>query len=199
MQMARIQTILWLSAIFLFPACTRDLATGLGRGRERAPVSTARSSGTPAGDEPAVAALHDSGACPRTTAADSTFVAPAEQSTRLPSSSEFWFGSEALWTRLPADGTWSGLPTDGLGYGQKTFWWSTDFHLAEELQPALSVIGRRIDGKAPPLVAERATNASAADIGDAMLAGVVFPTKGCWEVTGSYRGAALTFVVEILD
>jgi hypothetical protein len=124
---------------------------------------------------------------------------PVESSTQLRSGSEFWFGSEALWTSLPADGIWSGLPTDDRGHGQKIFWWSVDFRLAEETQPALSVIGRRLDGNAPPLVAERATNASAADIGDAMLVGAIFPTTGCWEVTGSYRGAALTFVVEILD
>ncbi len=50
-------------------------------------------------------------------------------------------------------------------------------------------------GQAGPLQSDRATNASAADIGKAMMVGVVFPTTGCWQITGRYKGAELTFII----
>ena len=30
-----------------------------------------------------------------------------------------------------------------------------------------------------------------------MLVGMAFPASGCWELTGRYRGQALTFVVRV--
>lgn len=38
------------------------------------------------------------------------------------------------------------------------------------------------------------TNAIA-DFGSAMLVGVEFPFAGCWQVTGNYRDASLTYVL----
>jgi hypothetical protein len=74
-------------------------------------------------------------------------------------------------------------------------WWSDLYILKDELQPALVVSGRRLDGDSPPLKFDGATNAYADDIGDAMLTGVDFPTLGCWEITGQYRKSELKFVV----
>jgi hypothetical protein len=59
----------------------------------------------------------------------------------------------------------------------------------------LVMTGQRLDGKAPLVKVLKATNASAADIGDAMLVSVDFPTLGCWQITGKYKGAELSFVV----
>lgn len=190
---APVLAALWLAA------CTQGPGIQAAQQQTEAPEASPPGSITPSEAVPGTAEATPFETCPRTTARDGTFTVPAGRAPQLPSDAEFWFGSEELWTRLPADGVWSGLPTDARGFGQKTFWWSVDFHLAEELQPALTVSGRRVDGSSPPLLAERATNASAADIGQAMLAGVAFPTRGCWEVTGSYRGVELTFIVEILD
>jgi len=68
-----------------------------------------------------------------------------------------------------------------------------------EPEPALTVTGKRLDGEAPPLVASKATNAYAADIGSAMLVGVDIPTAGCWEITGQYGEQELSFVVQVFS
>ena len=118
------------------------------------------------------------------------FVSPPSEP--LPNS--FWFGSEHLWTSLPMDGTWPSLPHNPEGYTQKIFWWSDHYSLKEQ-QPDLIVTGQRLDAKAPPLHASKATNASSGDIGESMLTGVDFPTLGCWKITGQYKDAELSFVV----
>lgn len=135
--------------------------------------------------------------CPVTTLNKPAFAAPEPFSPSAPWKGEFWFGSERLWTALPENGVWSDLPNNPDGYTQKIFWWSSLFNLPTELVPALEVTGRRLDAKAPPLRTYGATNATAADIGDAMLTGVDFPTLGCWEVRGEYKKSSLTFVVWI--
>ena len=133
--------------------------------------------------------------CPVTTTGSLSFEAPAPYSPSVPWPNQFWFGSEHLWTALPADGVWPGLPNNPDGYTQKIFWWSSLFSLKDELEPELVVFGERLDAKAPPLKVSRATNASAGDIGTAMLVGVDFPTLGCWEITGQYKKTELSFVV----
>jgi hypothetical protein len=91
------------------------------------------------------------------------------------------------------------LPDNPAGYTQKIFWWSDLFSLAKEPEPALVVTGYRLDAKAPPLKTYGATNASAGDIGDAMLTGVDFPTLGCWKITGEYKNTELSFVVWVRE
>ena len=57
--------------------------------------------------------------------------------------------------------------------------------------------GARLDGTGT-LESSGGTNASA-DFGTAMLVGVEFPTAGCWQLTGRYRNATLSYVVSITD
>ncbi|MFT3892096.1 MAG: hypothetical protein QM730_10725 [Anaerolineales bacterium] len=136
--------------------------------------------------------------CPVTTSAQSSsFTAPEPYSQNAPWEGYFWFGTKRLWTALPIDGVWQGLPDNPSGYTQKIMWWSDLYVLKEEPEPALVVSGRRLDAEAPPLPFHGATNAFAADIGDAMLTGVDFPTLGCWEITGQYKKSELKFVVWI--
>jgi hypothetical protein len=125
---------------------------------------------------------------------DPSFVPPAPYSPTTPFAGEFWYGTEALWTEVRLDGMWRGLPYGG-SYTQKVFWWRQGYDWRTEQQPDLTVTGRRLDAPAPPLVASRATNAFAGDIGSAMLTGVDIPTPGCWEITGHYAGTELSFVV----
>jgi len=114
-------------------------------------------------------------------------------------SGEFWYGSDKLWTVVRSNGTWSNLPySSSSGYTQKVFWWRQGYDVQAEPQPDLKVTGRRLDAPAPPLVASRATNAYADDIGSAMLVGVAVPSAGCWEITGQYRDAKLSFVVWVV-
>jgi hypothetical protein len=55
----------------------------------------------------------------------------------------------------------------------------------------LSIQGRRLDASAPLLGAEVSDG-----YGDRgfQASGVIFPTEGCWEITGQVGTARLTFV-----
>jgi hypothetical protein len=110
----------------------------------------------------------------------------------------FWYGTAALWTEARLDGTWRRLPYYDGAFSQKVFWWRQGYDPWSEQQPNLVVTGRRLDAPAPPLRADRATNAFAADIKAAMLVGVNIPTPGCWEITGQYAGTTLSFVVWVV-
>ena len=112
-----------------------------------------------------------------------------------PGAGYFLYGTDALWTAVPGNGVWSALPHNPEGYTQKVFWWRQGYSWTEEPEPQLTVTGRRLDAPAPPLNVSRATNAFAEDIGSAMLVGVDFPTLGCWEISGRYADAELSFVV----
>ena len=135
--------------------------------------------------------------CPVTASGEPSFEAPAPYAPAAPWPNIFWFGSESLWTALQANGVWEGLPHNPEGYTQKIMWWSSLYSLSDEPEPALVVTGQRLDAAAPPLKFYGATNASAADIGEAMLTGVDFPTAGCWMVTGQYKKTGLSFTVWI--
>lgn len=136
--------------------------------------------------------------CPVTTAAAGpSFKAPGPYATDAPWEGLFWYGSAGLWTALHTDGVWQGLPENPTGFTQKIMWWSDSYILENELEPALVVTGKRLDGDAPPLKFYGATNAMADDIKTAMLTGVDFPTRGCWEITGQYKKSELKFVVWI--
>jgi hypothetical protein len=133
--------------------------------------------------------------CPVTTSENISFKAPEPFSPTAPWPGIFWYGSEHLWTALNTDGVWSKLPENPDGYGQKIMWWSSLYSLKDELEPALVVSGKRLDGEADPLRFYGATNAMADDIGEAMLTGVEIPTLGCWEITGQYKKSEISFVV----
>jgi len=134
-------------------------------------------------------------ACP-VTAPQRSF-SPPGPFVRAPSGA-FWYGTERLWTLLPADGSWQALPRSASGLRQKVFWWRRGFDGRVEPRPNLSVKGRRLDGKESFMQPPPATNAFSADLGGwAMLTGIEAPTPGCWEISGSYRDTTLTFVVRI--
>jgi hypothetical protein len=111
-----------------------------------------------------------------------------------------WFGSAALWTMIAHQGeTWkqSELPHNPDGLTQKTFWWSADWPARAEPEPAITVVGTRLDAPGS-FTFGPGTNASA-DFGTAMLVGVDFPTPGCWQLTARYREAVLSYVVWITE
>ena len=133
--------------------------------------------------------------CPLTVPQDPPFTPPAPYDA-LGLEDSFWHGSSSLWTAIWNDGVWYGLPYDpASGYTNKEFWWRDGYVWNEEPQPDLIVTGERLDAEVPALVASKATNAYADDIGSAMLVGVDFPTGGCWKITGQYKDAELSFVV----
>ena len=138
---------------------------------------------------------HDpSSSCPVTTAREPRFVPPAPYDS-LDFDGEFWYGTNSLWTTVRQDGVWDALPHNRNGYTQKVLWWRDGYVWTEEPEPDLIVTGERLDAAAPALLASKATNAYASDIGSAMLVGVDIPTLGCWKITGKYTNLELSFVV----
>jgi len=132
--------------------------------------------------------------CPITTPQNPSFVPPAPYDL-LGFEGEFWYGSDSLWTAVRRNGIWEALPHNPGGYTQKVFWWRDGYVWNQEPEPELVVTGERLDAQAAPLQASKATNASASDIGSAMLVGVDLPTLGCWKITGKSGDAELSFVV----
>lgn len=120
---------------------------------------------------------------------------PPEPYPRSAPGQDFWYGADALWTALPQYGVWSALPHNPEGYTQKIFWWRKGYSWTEEPEPKLTVTGRRLDALAPPLNVSKATSAYTPEFGSGMLVGVDFPTTGCWEISGRYADAELSFVV----
>ena len=136
--------------------------------------------------------------CAVTTTPQSPFTAPAPYPAQAPSSG-FWHGNERFWTMLGSDGTWAGLPRNERGFRQKVFWWYPGFDGRVEGRPELTVFGRRLDGPGS-FVSGPATNAHHVDFGGwTILTGIDVPTRGCWELTGTYRGESVTFVVRVTD
>jgi hypothetical protein len=125
-----------------------------------------------------------------TTALQQPFTPPAPWSPDAPYAGKFWYGSPALWTLLPADGTWA-----QLGRGEKVLWWRDGYYWRNEPEPALTVTGRRLDADVAEVRVARATNGYHPDLGSFMLMGLAVPAPGCWEVTGHYGEATLSFVV----
>jgi hypothetical protein len=113
-----------------------------------------------------------------------------------PTPGHAWFGSGHLWASLDVDGEEWGPPGEGrsMPVPQKTFWWSADWSPDAEPQPAITVTGTRLDGPGSFRFGDPGTNASA-EFGTAMLVGVDIPTGGCWQITGRYRDAELSYVV----
>lgn len=136
--------------------------------------------------------------CEVTPVPTSPFTPPSPYPSTAPYKN-FWHGHEGLWTMLQPHGTWAGLPRNESGFRQKVFWWHPGFDGRVEGRPDLVVMGRRLDG--PESFTHRpATNAHHVDFGGngwTILTGIDVPTAGCWELTGTYRGQSVSFVVWI--
>jgi hypothetical protein len=138
-------------------------------------------------------------ACP-TTASSShpPFILPAPYDALPRSSQEFWYGTQALWTKLSTDGTWGTLYRADLhAYRNKLVLWRPGADCREDQRAALTVTVRRLDGEARAVTIPQATNVVGEGIGAAMMTAVDLPTTGCWEFTARYATDSLTFVVSV--
>ncbi|MGH8947121.1 MAG: hypothetical protein ACRDVL_13365 [Acidimicrobiia bacterium] len=102
-----------------------------------------------------------------------------------------WYGTPELYTMINRDGKDSA--NRWLG-GEKTFWWSENFSISDEPEPDINVTARRLDKKTT-YEANQTTHGMRDDIGNFMLVGVTLPEAGCWELTATYRGASLSYVI----
>ena len=103
-------------------------------------------------------------------------------------------GNGALWTALWTDGTVVFRPggpgfvlTDGA-LQMKFPWWLG-------VRGSLTINGRRLDAPAPPL---RTRLPSGYGDSGFHATSLIFPTPGCWEVTGRVGEVSLTFVVVVV-
>jgi hypothetical protein len=162
-----------------------------------APTSSATTSSPPS---PSPAETTPSAAPCAITAPQPVFVPPEPFLTRPPANYESeWYGTAHLFTmlrRVPEPlGPW--VAANGP-FPDKTFWWSVDWVSRDELEPDITVTGRRLDGVGTFTYGHPGTNASA-DFGTAMLVGIDYPSVGCWELTARYRDATLSYVVQVID
>ena len=134
--------------------------------------------------------------CPVTKPPHPPFLPPPP----YPSDDLIWVGSPKLWTNIPGSGTWRGLPhytPKDRRFRQKLFWWSQGYDWRTENPPQLTITAKRLDGPPPFLPAESAASSGWTNDRDHafMVVGLFIPALGCWEITGHYRGAELSYVV----
>jgi hypothetical protein len=130
--------------------------------------------------------------CPVTKPPDPAFV-PASPYPEAEGKS-FYVATPKLWV-LADPGPWRGLPRWPEGYRQKIIWWSAGYDAKADPLPAIAISGRRLDRNAPPPVVTGATGSWTTI--DFIMSGVNFPTIGCWEITGKFKGAEVKFVVSV--
>lgn len=140
--------------------------------------------GTRQHNSPAVPAPRPRG-CPVTIANGST--PPGETPSRDA------HGNGLLWTGLWPRGTIVATPEyvrpDG-SIRMKFWWWR-----GPGVRGRLSIAGRRLDAPAPPL---RARIPRGYGLTGFQATAIIFPTEGCWKVTGTAGEASLTFVTLVL-
>lgn len=106
-----------------------------------------------------------------------------------------FYGNGKLWTLLWwPDGTLN-YPPVGPGIILADGSLQVKVGWVRGVKGRLTIEGRRLDGHGPPLRAWIPEGYG--DIGF-QATGVIFPTPGCWEVTGRVQEARLTFVVNVM-
>jgi hypothetical protein len=101
-----------------------------------------------------------------------------------------YHGNGVLWTVLWPEGNIliapQNIEPDG-SWSMKFMWW-------RGVKGQLTIEGRRLDADAAPLRADIPDGYGDSGI---QASALIFPTDGCWEVTGRVGDAALTFVTRV--
>ena len=113
---------------------------------------------------------------------------------RAPLRNNTLHGNEALSVTLTADST-SVFRPGGPGSVLPDGALKIKYPMFRGVAGQLAIRGRRLDAPAAPLQAE--IPAGYGQIGLQPVS-LIFPTTGCWEVTGTLDGASLTFVVKVI-
>jgi hypothetical protein len=101
------------------------------------------------------------------------------------------YGNDSLTVGLPSDGRFVFEP-GGPGFVDHDGALGIKFGWVRHKKGYVSVGGRRLDAPAPPA---RAYFSDGYGDSGFLPSYLVFPTPGCWEITGKLSGATLTFVV----
>jgi hypothetical protein len=167
-------------------------------------VSACTAGGAEQGEVSTPASPSDPNACPVTVPPQPGFVPPKPYPSEPPFD-QVWYGTAELWTVLDANGSvWRDLPVGKDGsVGDKTLWFSESFPSAVEGgltgRGRVTLTAERLDGSAPTVVEHsQGMPGFRRDIKNFKLMGLVLPKPGCWEVTASYRGAELAYVLQVV-
>lgn len=104
------------------------------------------------------------------------------------------YGNAALSTALFPDGTVV-FRHGGPGFVEPDGSLAMKFPWSRHVRGKLQIEGRRLDGTAPPLRADIPDGYGNIGFQATML---IFPTIGCWEVTGRVGNVTLTFVTRVV-
>jgi hypothetical protein len=99
------------------------------------------------------------------------------------------FGGDGLWVGLWPNGRTRATDenVNRRGEIEMKFPWDRG------IRGRLDITGRRLDADAPPL------RSDVPDYGPTgfQATALIFPTEGCWEVTGTVRNSSVTFVTKV--
>jgi len=150
-------------------------------------TGSARSTSPKPASQSVATAANTSQTCPVTVPNGST--PPGERRSRQ------HHGNGSLWTGLWPDGTvvfkpkGAGFVLEDGSLAMKFWWWRA-------VKGKLIIEGRRLDGPAGPL---RASIPKGYRDTGFQASALIFPTEGCWEVTGRAGEASLTFVTRVVN
>ncbi len=149
--------------------------------------------------------------CAVTLPPEPAFVPPQPYPSRFPNPNvpdaddSQWYGTPELWTILDHDGAvWRDLPVAEDGHvGDKTLWFSENFSTAEgedfSGDADITITAVHLDGSAATVVEQGGVPSFNPSIKNFMLVGLALPEPGCWELTASYQGAELSYVLLVED
>ena len=135
-------------------------------------------------------------ACRTTEPPNPPVVPPAPYPPNAPEG-RFWYGTDVLWTMLSVDAKLNDN-LNGKGCVTKLVFWRRGFDWRAEHEPALTITGRRLDEIHPLVLSSHASAVFITGDTPAMMTGIRIPTAGCWELTASYAGHTLSFVIEVM-
>jgi hypothetical protein len=174
-------------------------ALGMRRGRVLVLVAAAATAASCTGGQQRSAATHPGRSASHVTAVAGcpvTHPLPHALPPALPplpvSYIHGWYGNDALWIGVPAGGL---LPA-GRPYG--TPWpneWGTKFPWWRIVPGQLTIKARRLDGPSAGFHAEIPSGYGMTGFNPS---GLIWPSPGCWQVTGTVAGKSLTFVARVV-
>lgn len=113
---------------------------------------------------------------------------PPGQEQNPGANSAAYYGNGRLWTVLADKGIVRKVPRRDGSISEKFPWWRA-------VRGRLSITGRRLDRPARPLRAHIPDGYGATGF---QSTGLIFPSEGCWRVTGTAGGASLAFVTLVV-
>jgi len=132
--------------------------------------------------------------CRVTLPSDGVYEPPSPEFGPSRTPNQFYFGTDKLWTVLPADGTWRGPYPGGARdfvYDEKLPWYRTRTASSPKGVP-LTIKGKRLDGPAPSFI--EINEPFDYNLGG-IVGGISIPAYGCWEITGHYDDQEVRFTV----